>query len=29
MALRLRLEKQPTDLRQYTCYLGDRTIAYS
>src|SRR5271166_658011 len=20
-----RLEKQPTDLRQYTCYFGDRT----
>src|SRR5208282_3590808 len=22
-----RLEKQPTDLRQYTCYFGDRTLA--
>src|SRR5271165_3768313 len=21
-----RLEKQPTDLRQYTCYFGDRTL---
>src|SRR5271167_2520468 len=21
-----RLEKQPTDLRQYTCYCGDRTL---
>src|ERR1700726_3786232 len=26
-ALRSRLEKQPTDLRQYTCYFGDRTLA--
>ncbi|MBV9106780.1 MAG: hypothetical protein JO313_12250 [Verrucomicrobia bacterium] len=26
-ALRSRLEKQPTDLRQYTSYLGDRTLA--
>jgi len=25
--LRSRLEKQPTDLRQYTCYFGDRTLA--
>ncbi|MBV9645133.1 MAG: hypothetical protein JO334_16360 [Verrucomicrobia bacterium] len=25
-ALRSRLEKQPTDLRQYTSYLGDRTL---
>ena len=24
--LRSRLEKQPTDLRQYTCYFGDRTL---
>ena len=24
--LRLRLEKQPTDFRQYTCYFGDRTL---
>ena len=23
-----RLEKQPTDLRQYTCYLGDRTLVH-
>ena len=22
-----RLEKQPTDIRQYTCYFGDRTLA--
>src|ERR1700687_6041290 len=26
--LRSRLEKQPTDLRQYTCYFGDRTLAH-
>ncbi len=26
-ALRSRLEKQPTDLRQYTSYFGDRTLA--
>ena len=26
-ALRSRLEKQPTDLRQNTCYFGDRTLA--
>src|SRR6202140_3836231 len=26
-ALRSRLEKQPTDLRQHTSYLGDRTLA--
>jgi hypothetical protein len=25
-ALRSRLEKQPTDLRQYTCYFRDRTL---
>jgi hypothetical protein len=25
-ALRSRLEKQPTDLRQNTCYFGDRTL---
>ena len=25
-ALRSRLEKQPTDLRQYTSYFGDRTL---
>jgi hypothetical protein len=25
-ALRSRLEKQPTDLRQSTCYFGDRTL---
>src|ERR1700738_729544 len=25
-ALRSRLEKQPADLRQYTCYFGDRTL---
>src|SRR5271166_5398254 len=24
--LRSRLEKQPTDLRQYACYFGDRTL---
>jgi hypothetical protein len=24
--LRSRLEKQPTDLRQYTCYFEDRTL---
>src|SRR5271165_6652931 len=24
--LRSRLEKQPTDLRQYTCYFGDRAL---
>src|SRR5271167_1987241 len=24
--LRSRLEKQPTHLRQYTCYFGDRTL---
>jgi hypothetical protein len=23
-----RLEKQPTDLRQYTCYFGERTLAF-
>src|SRR6266436_9340995 len=27
-ALRSRLEKQPTDLRQNTCYFGDRTLAW-
>jgi hypothetical protein len=27
-ALRSRLEKQPTDLRQNTCYFGDRTLGY-
>ena len=27
-ALRSRLEKQPADLRQYTCYFGDRTLAH-
>src|SRR5208283_3884350 len=27
--LRSRLEKQPTDLRQYTCYSGDRTLGPS
>jgi hypothetical protein len=26
-ALRSRLEKQPTDLRQNTSYFGDRTLA--
>jgi hypothetical protein len=26
-ALRSRLEKQPTDLLQYTSYFGDRTLA--
>src|ERR1700756_5146104 len=26
MGLRSRLEKQPTDLRQNTCYFGDRTL---
>jgi hypothetical protein len=26
-ALRSRLEKQPTDLRQSTSYFGDRTLA--
>jgi len=26
--LRSRLEKQPTDLRQYTCYFGDRTLTH-
>jgi hypothetical protein len=25
---RSRLEKQPTDLRQYTCYFGDRTLGW-
>jgi hypothetical protein len=25
-ALRSRLEKQPTDLRQKACYFGDRTL---
>jgi hypothetical protein len=25
-ALRSRLEKQPTDLRQNVCYFGDRTL---
>jgi hypothetical protein len=27
--LRSRLEKQPTDLRQYTCYFGDRTLGHA
>jgi GNAT superfamily N-acetyltransferase len=27
-ALRSRLEKQPTDLRQKACYFGDRTLVY-
>ena len=27
-ALRSRLEKQPTDLRQNTSYFGDRTLVY-
>ena len=27
--LRSRLEKQPTDLRQYACYFGDRTPSAS
>jgi hypothetical protein len=27
--LRLRLEKQPTDLRQYACYFGDRAPSAS
>jgi hypothetical protein len=28
-ALRSRLENPPTDLRQYTCYFGDRTLGRS
>jgi hypothetical protein len=28
-ALRSRLEKQTTDLRQNTCYLGDRTLTFN
>jgi hypothetical protein len=27
--LRSRLKKQPTDLRQSTCYFGDRTLVLS